>query len=117
MSPARGDALPPPSIWEVRAYDRRSAEGWAHLARQAPGNLRRAWFAITDDPRGTSEPARQHRLKGRLSTVLVKGASLEQWQYEVTSGGRIWYAIDDAAATLWVTLAGTGHPRQTDRRR
>jgi hypothetical protein len=117
MSSARGDQLPPPSAWEVRAYDRRSAEGWAQLARQVAANLRRAWFAITEDPRSTRNPARQHRLKGQLSTVRVKGATLEQWQYEVTGGGRIWYAIDDATATLWITLAGTGHPRQTDKRK
>jgi hypothetical protein len=113
--PGRGESLPPPSAWEVRAADRRSADGWAQLTRQASGNLRRAWFAITEDPRSTANPARQHRLKGQLATIRVKGAELEQWQYEVTGAGRIWYAIDDQAATLWITQAGTGHPRQTDR--
>jgi hypothetical protein len=33
---------------------------------------------------------------------------MEQWQFEVTSGGRIWYAIDDRTRTLWLT-----HPAQT----
>jgi hypothetical protein len=47
----------------------------------------------------------------------VGGAALEQWQYEVTGGGRIWYAIDDDSRTLWITRAGTGHPKQTDKRR
>jgi hypothetical protein len=42
---------------------------------------------------------------------------LERWQYEITGGGRIWHAIDDANRTLYPTLSGTGHPRQTDRRR
>ncbi len=40
---------------------------------------------------------------------------MEQWQFEVTSGGRIWYAIDDRARTLWLTHAGTAHPKRTDR--
>jgi hypothetical protein len=112
---ARGDELQPPSPWEVRAYDRQSATGWSQLARQAPGNLRRAWFAITEDPRSVAEPSRHHRLKGDLSTVRLKGVACEQWQYEVTGGGRIWYAIDDAATTLWITQAGPGHPRKTDK--
>jgi len=49
--------------------------------------------------------------------VKVDNAELEQWQYEVSGGGRIWYAIDDERGTLWITQAGTGHPRQTDKRR
>jgi len=39
---------------------------------------------------------------------------LEQWQYEVTGGGRIWYLVDDATRTVWLTYAGTGHPKATD---
>jgi Na+/melibiose symporter-like transporter len=58
------------------------------------GNLRRAWFALTEDPRSTADPSRQHRLKGSLSIARVKGTELEQWQYEVTAGGRIWYAAN-----------------------
>ncbi|MFG1873916.1 hypothetical protein ACGFIV_03655 [Sphaerisporangium sp. NPDC049003] len=78
-------------------------------------NLDRAWVAITGDPRHVD--GRQHPLKGALGTVKVGGESLEQWQYEATSGGRIWYAIDDEHRTLWITRAGTGHPKQTDRKR
>lgn len=52
-----------------------------------------------------------------LGLVKVGASTLEQWQYEVTGGGRIWYAIDDDARTLWITQAGTGHPKQTDKRR
>lgn len=117
MTGARGDQLQPPSVWEVRAYDRQAAAGWEQLTKQASGNLRRAWFALTEDPRGTADPSRQHRLKASLSTARVKGTELEQWQYEVTAGGRIWYAIEDVTAILWVTYAGTGHPRRTDKRR
>ena len=39
---------------------------------------------------------------------------LERWQYEVTGGGRIWYVIEDARLTAWITYAGTGHPKATD---
>ena len=70
---------------------------------------------MTSNPRRTD--ARQHQLKGSLGGVLVGGATLEQWQFEATAGGRIWYAIDDDARVIWVTQAGTGHPKQTEAKR
>lgn len=39
---------------------------------------------------------------------------MEQWQYEVTSGGRIWYLVDIDNRTLWLRHAGTGHPKDTE---
>ncbi|MFE7671432.1 hypothetical protein ACFU5N_04365 [Streptomyces albidoflavus] len=39
----------------------------------------------------------------------------EQWQIEVTGSGRIWYLVDTSRTTCWVTYAGAGHPRATDR--
>jgi hypothetical protein len=101
----------------VRVVDMQAGQGWAALLSQAPGNLDRAWISITADPRCREDLSRQHRLKFDLGTVKVDGAELEQWQYEVTGGGRIWYAIDDERRTLWITQAGTAHPRKTDRRR
>jgi hypothetical protein len=111
----RGDDVPRPNPWRVRFADRRAAEGWRHLLSQAQENLDRAWVAITGDPRHVD--CRQHPLKGALGVVKVGGQPLEQWQYEATSGGRLWYAIDDEERALWITRAGTGHPRQTDQRR
>jgi hypothetical protein len=32
---------------------------------------------------------------GSLGTRSVNGEMLEQWQYEVTGGGRLWYCIDN----------------------
>ena len=107
--------IPRPGPWLVRAADRQAYQGWQHLLTAAPENLDRAWVAVTNDPRNIDQ--RQHPLKGALGVVKVGGASLEQWQYEVTGGGRLWYAIDDDTRTLWITRAGTGHPKQTDTRR
>ena len=69
---------------------------------------------LTADPRQVDNPDRQGRLKGTLRTVDVKGEPLEQWQYEVTGGGRVWYAPHDGERTVWVTMASTGHPKATD---
>ncbi|WP_240958110.1 hypothetical protein [Streptomyces chilikensis] len=53
-------------------------------------------------------------MKRDLATVRFKGVALEQWQYEITGSGRIWYLIDDEHRTCWITYAGIGHPRATD---
>jgi hypothetical protein len=113
----KGDEVRRPTGWTMHLLDRQAAQGWATLLTQVPGNLDRAWVDITGDPRCGSNPARQHRLKGRLKDANVKGSALEQWQYEVTGGGRIWYANDDSSRIVWITQAGTGHPRETDKRK
>lgn len=113
----RGDEVRRPTGWIVRLVDRQAAKGWAELLSQVPDNLDRAWLAITADPRCRENPTRQHPLRLDLARVEVDGVGMEQWQFEVTGGGRIWYAIDDAQQTLWITQAGTAHPRQTDKRR
>jgi hypothetical protein len=41
---------------------------------------------------------------------LVNGVEMEQWQYEVTAGGRIWYCINDDRAAVWMTGASVGYP-------
>jgi hypothetical protein len=98
----------------MRFANNQAADGWEQLGRQAGGNLRRAFDTIRADPRSRSSPERHHRLKGGLATATWKGESLERWHYEVTGGGRIWYVIDDARRTTWITYAGTGHPKATD---
>jgi hypothetical protein len=84
----------------VRAIDRQAAAGWSALLAQIPENLDRAWIAITAAPRNRDDLSRQHPLKFDLKTVKVDNVELEQWQYEVSGGGRIWYAIDDARKTM-----------------
>src|SRR5437879_1694616 len=44
---------------------------------------------------------RQHRLRGDLATHRHNGRDMEQWEYEVTSGGRVRYVIDDDNRTVW----------------
>lgn len=117
MSPKRGDrAAPPPTAdeYDIHFATSEAADGWEHLGRQAAGNLRRAFEKIRATPRALDNPDRQHRLKGKLGTGVFKGQELERWQYEVTGAGRIWYLLDDATRTAWITYAGTGHPKATD---
>lgn len=39
---------------------------------------------------------------------------MEQWQYEVTGAGRIWYLVDVGKRTLWLRHASPGHPKATE---
>ena len=67
---------------------------------------------ITADPRERTD--RQHPPKGSLGRRSVNGEDIEQWQYEVTGGGRLWYCIDDKKRTVWLTEATAGHPKATE---
>ena len=71
-----------------------------------------------DPPRRPAAGAghdRQHRLRGDLATHRHNGRDMEQWEYEVTSGGRVRYAIDDDNRTVWLIYASPRHPKDTDR--
>lgn len=113
--PKRRERVAPPPVtggWDFRYGTSDAATGWEKVCAAAPQNARVAWDRITTDPRDRTD--RQHRLRGGLGTRTVNGAELEQWQYEVTGGGRLWYAIDDEHRTVWLTEAMTGHPKATE---
>jgi len=117
VSPKRGDRATPPPLpdeYDIRFDNAESAKGWDDLARVAPGNLRRAHDAIHTQPRPVPPTERHHRLHGSLAQAVRHGEALEQWQYEVTGGGRIWYLVDRTARTAWITYAGTAHPKATE---
>jgi hypothetical protein len=118
VSAGRGDRAAPPAAdghWEVRFADAASAKGWENLCRQARENTYRAWVIMRQDPRPVGESSRHHRLKGSLAHGTYRGQACEQWQIEVTGAGRIWYLVGTVRDTCWITFAGTGHPRETDR--
>jgi len=114
MAKRKERVAPPPAsgAWEFRFATNDAVKGWDQVCAAASANARRAWDRITTDPRERDD--RQHPLKGSLGTRSVDGVDLEQWQFEVTSAGRIWYCIDDARRTVWMTDCSVGHPRATD---
>jgi hypothetical protein len=78
--------------------------------------MREMWEHLARDPRDRSVNAsRIAQLKHDLGTREVRGTKLQQWQYEVTGGGRVWYCPDDSTRTVWIVWAGCGHPKATDR--
>jgi hypothetical protein len=76
-----------------------------------------AYVVLTERPQAPENRARQHPLKGKdLGNRQVQGKSLVQWQYEVTSGARIWYCPDPDEMIVWVVDVHPGHPKATDKR-
>lgn len=114
MSKRGGRVAPPPAKgrWDFRYGTSDAAKGWEEVCAAAPANARVAWEKITTEPRDRTD--RQHPLKGRLGSRSVNGEDMEQWQYEVTGGGRLWFCIDDKKGTVWLTEARLGHPKKTE---
>jgi hypothetical protein len=118
VSPRRGDrvTVPPPSgQWDVRFATGEAIIGWEELCRHALANTSRCLEILRADPRTGAGHDRQHRLRGDLAFHRHNGNDLEQWEYEVTSGGRVRYAIDDQSRTVWLVYASPRHPKDTDR--
>jgi mRNA-degrading endonuclease RelE of RelBE toxin-antitoxin system len=116
VSPKRGDRVAPPAApgaWELRFASNEAVKGWDALCQHAPGNTYSAWQDMRTNPRPPVD-SRHARLRGDYGTKLIHGRALEQWQIEVTSGARIWYAIDDDRRTVWITHAATRHPKATE---
>lgn len=117
MAPKRNDRVAPPGRpggWEARFATSEAAKGWEELCRIARLNTWEAWVVLTERPTTPENPSRQQKLRGRLGSRIMFGRTLEQWQYEVTSGGRIWYCPDPDRRITWVVAAGTAHPKVTE---
>ena len=117
MSAERGDRVAPPGRpggWEARFATSEAAKGWESLCQVAKSNTWEAWIVLTERPTAPVNPARQHRLKGPLAWREVGGRRLDQWQYEVTAGGRVWYCPDPDRRIVWVVAAAASHPKLTD---
>ena len=103
-----------PSGWTIKFGTTEAANGYEALCEQAEAATATAYDAITANPRSHTNPGKHHRLAGKLASRSFKEKDLEQWQYEVTSAGRIWYVIDDPNLTVWLVAASVGHPKKTE---
>jgi hypothetical protein len=118
VSSRRGDRVTvPPRLdqWDVRFGTSDAAAGWEELCRHALANTRRCPEVLRSDPRSGAGHDRLHRLRGDVATHRHNGRDLQQWEYEVTSGGRVRYLIDDENRTVWLIYASPRHPKDTDR--
>jgi hypothetical protein len=111
----RGERVAPPPTKEecdVVFATNDAVEGWEQLGRHVPGPINDGWQRLPTAPLRVDR--RQHPLKGRLSEREVADKRRQQWQYEVTGAGRVWYCPDPDQKTVWVTDASVGHPKQTE---
>jgi hypothetical protein len=81
------------------------------MERQFPGNCAEAKARLKIAPTTRSDV--QKRLRGSLGKRTIGGVQLDQWQYDISSGARLWYCVDPDKRIVWLTLAATGHPRAT----
>ncbi len=90
----------------------------------------RSQHIVLVDPTRTLTAKEPSGFRGRTLTLDQRRALFRRWTTtvsccpslfllsaarEVTGGGRIWYLLDTARDTCWITFAGTGHRRATDR--
>lgn len=111
----RGERVAPPPAkdhWDVIFATGDAVNGWDQLGRHAPGPTNDCWEHLRADPLRTDR--RQAALKGRLSRRQIGEKELEQWQYEVTGAGGVWYCPDPQERTVWLVDASVGHPNATE---
>ena len=122
MAGKRGTPVPRPikgTEYEIFFGSAAAQRGWTDLKASAKNALADAFDYLTAHP-AKYDPDRCYRLRGDLETVLVNGEALPQWQYKVTDGARLWYAVHEPNAKakepgrVYITRAATGHPNETD---
>lgn len=112
--PKRLDDVAPPTRgdeWAIKYGTSEAASGWSELCKQAPGVTREAWERMRDRPLERTDT--QKPLASDLGSRLVGGRTLPQWQIDITSGGRVWYCVDEEKKVVWLMLASMGHPGAT----
>ncbi|OPC81898.1 hypothetical protein B4N89_13990 [Embleya scabrispora] len=116
MSPKKGDrvSVPPLSGWNVVFGTTEAATGWEELCRAVLSNAHRCLDTLRTDPQSRSNWDRQHQLRGRHATKEWKGSELEQWEYEITSGGRVRYLVSPETSTVILVYASPRHPKDTE---
>jgi hypothetical protein len=118
----RGAPVPRPTKgteYEIFFGNAAASRGWTDLKASAKNALADAYDYLTIHP-AEYDSSRCYQLRGDLAIVLVDGSALPQWQYKVTDGARIWYAIDEpktatkSPGRVIITRAAVGHPNETD---
>lgn len=98
----------------MRFASAQALKEWEPACAQQPELMQRVLQRLKERPLDRSDnPRRIGQLRGPLASRRVAGASLAQWQYEITASGRLWYCPDNGARVIWVTKVRLDHPRET----
>jgi mRNA-degrading endonuclease RelE of RelBE toxin-antitoxin system len=114
VAPKRGDAVAPPAAdqeYEIRFGTSEAAAQWPELCKRFTGNCREAWDSLRTSP--LTRSPKQKPLQGRLATRPIGGMDLPQWQFDISSGARLIYCVDDQKRTVWLVDASAAHPGAT----
>ncbi|MFD9550089.1 hypothetical protein ACFWBG_22030 [Nocardia salmonicida] len=101
--------------FEIRFATREAEKGWVDARATARNALVDAWDFLTRSPQERCD--RCYPLRGDLNKVTIGGETFERWQYKITDGGRIWYAVardSSGGGTVHLVLVTLGHPNETD---
>ncbi len=111
-----------PGNWEVVARNLKVAGHWKELANRAAGECQRVFDQLQTDPT-LDDGDRQHPLEGAAGRGSFEGRQLRRWQIDVTSGGRVWYFVDDTptgsgqrrrSGRVIIDVVHFGHPKATE---
>ncbi|MDP4014771.1 MAG: hypothetical protein U0990_04675 [Candidatus Nanopelagicales bacterium] len=99
--------------WRIRFVSSRALKEWNAAKDREPGIMESVEQLLRHNPRDRSVNSRR---LGPLAhrTISFHGKRFKIWQYEMTSGGRIWYLVDDDTIVVIVTSVSLSHPRKTD---
>lgn len=111
-----------PGAFEVKARSQKIAAAWSELVNQVPSEGQRVYDQLAGDPLH-DDGERQHPLEGKAGVGTFDGKTYTRWQIDITSGGRIWYFVDDTvtgsrnkrrSGTVIIDQVHPGHPKSTE---
>ena len=88
-----------------------AAAEWPELCKRFSGNCREAWDSLRMSP--LTRSPKQKPLQGSLATRSVGGIELPQWQFDISSGARLIYCVDEGTRIVWLVDASAAHPGAT----
>lgn len=122
------DGTPPiprpvrPGNWDVVARSPKVAADWNEFANRAAGECQRVFDQLQTDPT-LDDGDRQHPLEGIAGRGSFEGRHMRRWQIDVTSGGRVWYFVDETptgrgqrrrSGRVIIDVVHFGHPKATE---
>ena len=104
-----------PGPWVVRPASSSARKQWEQAKAREPELIAELGVRLRERPLDRRDnPQRLGPLKGKLREKKVGDKRLPQWQFEITSSGRVWFCPDKAERVVWVTKVDLAHPKETD---
>jgi hypothetical protein len=103
------------SSWSVKPASSAARKQWEQAKAREPDLMADLSERLRLRPLDRRDnPQRLGPLKGKLKDKKVGHKRLPQWQFEVTSSGRVWFCPDKSERIVWVTKVDLAHPKETE---